>query len=68
VGGDQAQPDRARGGARATGSGGGDAGDEEAEPPRHHGPGRGGTEWLTSGAMADEPRWARGVLGAEGSS
>jgi hypothetical protein len=42
-----------------------DVGDEEAEPPRRHGPGRGGTEWPTAGAMAGELRWAWGVLGAE---
>jgi hypothetical protein len=27
---------------------GSDVGDEEAEPPRRHGPGRGGTEWPAS--------------------
>jgi hypothetical protein len=65
VGGDEAQPDRARGGARAVGSSGGDTDDEEVEPPWRHRPGRGGTEWPTSRAMADETRQTQGVLGAE---
>jgi hypothetical protein len=63
--GDEAQPDGAGGRARAAESDGGDTGGEKAEPPRRHGPGRGGTEWPASGAMAGEPCRARGVLGAE---
>jgi hypothetical protein len=66
VGGDEAQRDRVGGGARAARSGCGNTGDEEADPPpQRHKPSRGGAKWPTSGAMADEPHQARGMLGAE---